>query len=130
MKIYFAGAIRAGRADSEIYLEMIKILGQKHTVLTEHVGDNKTASAGASDYIYKRDVSWIRECDLVVAEVSTPSLGVGYEIAFAEHLKKPIICLYRPQPDKRLSAMIGGNAYLKIHNYENIDDAREILTRI
>ncbi|MEI7962017.1 MAG: nucleoside 2-deoxyribosyltransferase [archaeon] len=44
-------------------------------------------------YIFDRDVAWIKEADLVVAEVSMPSVGVGYEIGFAESLGKKIICL-------------------------------------
>ena len=37
---------------------------------------------------------------VIVAEVTQPSLGVGYEIGRAYAMKKPILCLYRPQPEK------------------------------
>ena len=36
----------------------------------------------------------------IVAEVTQPSLGVGYEIGRAVDMKKPILCLYRPQEGK------------------------------
>lgn len=39
MKIYFAGSIRAGRADSQLYHKIVKLLQKYGTVLTEHVGD-------------------------------------------------------------------------------------------
>ena len=37
---------------------------------------------------------------VIVAEVTQPSLGVGYEIGRAYAMNKPILCLYRPQPEK------------------------------
>ena len=117
MKIYFAGSIRGGRDDKELYLEVINLLGKYGKVLTEHIGD-KTLSAMGEDgltdeYIYDRDMAWLNEADVVVAEVTTPSLDVGYEIGKMEG-KKPILCLYREQNGKRISAMIGGNKNVKI----------------
>ena len=58
-----------------------------------------------------------------MAEVSSPSLGVGYEIGYAEALGKPILCLYRRQEGRRLSAMIGGNRKLKIVEYDREEEA-------
>jgi hypothetical protein len=40
-------------------------------------------------------MSWLKEADVIVAEVSTPSLGVGYEIGKAEDMGKRILCLYK-----------------------------------
>ena len=56
--------------------------------------------------IFERDMAWIEESDVVVAEVTTPSLGVGYELGQAESMGKKIICLFRKVEGKRLSAMI------------------------
>ena len=36
----------------------------------------------------------------IVAEVTQPSLGVGYELGRAVAMGKRILCIYRPQPDK------------------------------
>lgn len=66
---------------------------------------------------------WIQEADVVVTEVSTPSLGVGYEIGKAENLDKQMLCLYRPQENKQLSAMISGNPNQTIAEYHNLEDA-------
>lgn len=132
MKIYFAGSIRGGRDDKELYLEIINLLGKYGKVLTEHVGD-KTLSALGEDgpddeYIYKRDMAWLNESDIIVAEVTTPSLGVGYEIGKAEE-KKPILCLYRTQDGKRISAMISGNKSLQVETYTSIQDIEAILEK-
>jgi nucleoside 2-deoxyribosyltransferase len=97
MKIYFAGSIRGGRDDQNIYFELIKILSQYGTVLTEHVGRADLTARGedalSDKYIYERDIEWIEECDFVVAEVTKVSLGVGYEIGYAESKAKKILCL-------------------------------------
>lgn len=129
MKIYFAASIRGGREDKELYLQIIKLLEKYGTVLTEHVGDNALTHRGDTgltvEYIYHRDMGWLNESDVVVAEVTTPSLGVGYELGKSEN-QKPIICLYRRQEEKRLSAMIGGNKNLRVETYKGLSDIENI----
>lgn len=127
-KVYFAGSIRAGRQDIGIYKEMIRLLKEDFVVLTEHIADIKLDSeqGRTEEYIYERDRAWLMECDFVVAEVSTPSLGVGYELAFAESLKKKVICLYRVDSEKQLSAMVAGNKYFKIFEYKDASIIKEI----
>ena len=123
MKIYFAGSIRGGRDDAGLYSEMIALLQKYGEVLTEHIGDKQLSIHGeghAAEYIFQRDVDWVREADVIVAEVTTPSLGVGYEIGLAEQLGKKIVCLYRPQLDRKLSAMILGNSKLTIVEYKEV----------
>ena len=125
-KIYFAGSIRGGRSDAHIYKELVVVLSKYGKVLTEHVGDTSPESGEigkTEQYIFERDVKWIAEADVLVAEVTVPSLGVGYEISTAEHLGKRILCLYRPQGGKLLSSMILGNRKLQVKSYENISAA-------
>lgn len=107
---------------------MINLLKDYGTVLTEHIGEPTLSSLGeaktATD-IYERDMSWLRQADVVVAEVSTPSLGVGYEIGTIEH-QKPVLCLYREQDGKKLSAMIAGNTSIRVDTYQTIQDVTKI----
>jgi nucleoside 2-deoxyribosyltransferase len=130
MKIYFAGSIRGGRDDKEFYAEIIKKLSVHGTVTTEHVGDQKLTSDGETHLsnhdIYTRDIAWLTGSDAVVAEVTTASLGVGFEIGLAEHLKKKTLCLYRAGENKKLSAVIAGNPRLVVKTYENIGDLDKI----
>ena len=127
MKIYFAGSIRGGRDDKELYLQLIQYISQYGQVLTEHIGEKNLTEFGETilqdDGIYTRDMAWLRKADVVIAEVSTPSLGVGYEISKAEDMNKKMLCLYRTEPNKRLSAMIGGNANMKIAHYTTLEEA-------
>ncbi|NOZ46350.1 MAG: nucleoside 2-deoxyribosyltransferase [Chlorobi bacterium] len=131
MKIYFAGSIRGGRNDKELYFKIIDYLRKYGQVLTEHIGDldlTETGEDGPNDeWIYKRDMTWLMEANVLIAEVSTPSLGVGYEIAYAEKFNKKILCLYHEQTDKRLSAMISGNYSLKVKKYKSIEDAKKYI---
>lgn len=132
MKIYFAGAIRGGRDDRDLYAQIIGELQKYGTVLTEHVGNAELTAHGEADRtdtdIYERDMEWIREADVIAAEVTTPSLGVGYELGQAEAMGKKIICLYREQDGKRLSAMVSGNAYPVVFTYKDFEDVVEILS--
>lgn len=128
--IYFAGSIRGGREDQELYAQLIAELTRFGQVLTEHVGNPNLAVNGEDQLtdrqIWKRDINWLNQSQSVVAEVTTVSLGVGYEIATAELLNKDVLCLYRPQPGRRLSAMIAGSPGLKVVEYTSLDDARQV----
>lgn len=133
MKFYFAGSIRGGREKALWYEELIMFLGGHGEVLTEHIGSRELSSYGEStgtdEDIYTRDVSWIDEADVVVADVSVTSLGVGYEIGYAEAKGKSIICLYQKEEGKRLSAMIAGNKKVILIEYKNGDEAKELLAK-
>ena len=131
MKIYFAGSIRAGREDWEIYQELIEKMGRFGEVLTEHVGDRDLPDSGENvlpdEEIFRRDMAWLEEANVVVAEVTTPSLGVGFEIGRAELLEKPVLCLHRQKEGRRLSAMIAGNPNLRVEDYERVDQAVDLI---
>lgn len=92
MKLYFAGSIRGGRDDHALYLEIIERLREYGEVLTEHVGlaDLSAEGEGGEDCaIHDRDLQWLKDADCLVAEVTTPSLGVGYEIGKATEWGSP-----------------------------------------
>ncbi len=129
MKIYFAGSIRGGREDKKLYLDIIELLRDYGEVLTEHIGDQALSELGddgpTDEYIYERDMKFLNQSNVVVAEVTQPSLGVGYELAFAEKMNLPVICLYRPREGKRLSAMITGNPYFKVKEYSGLEELKE-----
>ena len=129
MKIYFAGAIRGGREDAQLYENIIAYLKGKNQVLTEHVGSTDLSGKGETcrkdEEIYNRDMGWLKSADIMIAEVTTPSLGVGYELGIAEKLNIPILCLFRPIEGKRLSAMVSGNAIFHCKEYGSFEDAKK-----
>lgn len=130
MKIYFSGSIRGGRKNYSIYAQLIEILKPYGDVLTHHVGDSNVEKIDehlTEKDIHDRDLEWLCEADVVIAEVSTPSLGVGYEIGRAVEMGKPILCLYNNHADFELSAMINGCTKLQVIIY---DDLPETFTEI
>ena len=132
-KVYFAGSIRGGRQDEQLYRRIISHIKETDTVLTEHVGDlslNRLEGVDNRDVrIYVQDTNWLRECDLVIAECTRPSLGVGYELAFAEKLGKPCYVFYRHSVSE-LSAMIKGDDYFQVYSYETFEEIKNYLDEI
>jgi nucleoside 2-deoxyribosyltransferase len=125
MTIYFAGSIRGGRDDQRIYAEIIRVLRDFGTVVTELVGDANITLGGenAPDReIHDRDLNWLRDADVIVAEVTAPSLGVGYELGRAVEWGKRIICLYRPSAGRKLSGMIAGCEAITVVEYSEPSD--------
>jgi len=113
MKIYFACSITGGRNDESVYQAIVStLLDGGHEVPTAHLSSHevmKLEEVVDPREVYKRDVGWINECDALIAEVSTPSHGVGYEIAYALGLSKPVLVCYRR--GARVSKMITGNPH-------------------
>ena len=133
MKIYFAGSIRGGRGDSSLYLQIIEYLKNFGEVLTEHVGDNLITSCGESTLddtaIHDRDMDWLIEANIIIAEVTNPSLGVGYEIGRAIQYNKKIMCLYRELENTKLSAMISGSDKVINIKYNNFEDLKLLIDK-
>lgn len=131
MKIYFCGSIRGGRHLAATYSRMISLLQTYGEVLTEHLGSDEEIENKdrilSDRTIHDRDMQWIVEADLLVAEVTVPSLGVGYEIGRAIEMKKPVLCLFQENADYYLSAMISGSEGVSVCYYTNLDEVKEAL---
>ncbi len=130
MKIYFAGSIRGGRQDAALYRQIIELLKEHGQVLTEHVGEDEVEQVErrlSDEEIYTRDMGWLEEADVLIAEVTVPSHGVGYEIARAEFLDKPILCLHRSARAQRLSALIAGNPNVVCEGYQRVGQLSRVL---
>lgn len=128
-KIYFAGSIRGGRDKAADYHKIASFLKQYSIILDEHVANpNLTPADEPADTreIYQRDIDWIKECDILFAEVSNPSLGVGYELGYAEALHKKIICMY--EDSVNLSAMVSGNPNFILVPYASIEELLDKIT--
>ena len=113
MNIYFACSITGGREFESVYQEFTdSLLSDGHEVPTAHLaGSNVMALERVIEphEVYDRDVAWIRACDALIAEVSVPSHGVGYEIGYALEQGKTVLCL--AQADRMVSKMITGNSH-------------------
>jgi nucleoside 2-deoxyribosyltransferase len=127
MNIYFACSITGGRDFERIYQDLtLVLLASGHIIPTAHLAESNVMAVETEispREVFDRDMDWIRGCDVLIAEVSIPSHGVGYEIGFALGEGKPVLCLY--QEDRKVSKMITGNSHpnLEIKSYRSIEDA-------
>ena len=127
MNIYFACSITGGREFEPVYQAIVAALeADGHEIPTSHLASSevvyleKVASPGE---VYARDVAWIQAADVLVAEISVPSHGVGYEIGYALGLGKPVLACHRT--DRAVSKMICGNPapLLTLKAYETTEEA-------
>ncbi len=131
MNLYFSCSLTGGRKDEAIYRAIVDhLLSQRHDVPTAHLADPevmKREKVVEPTEVYQRDVAWIQACDAVIAEVSTPSHGVGYEIAYALNLGKPVLCCYHH--GAKVSKMIVGNDSpgLVVRPYQDVDEALAVV---
>jgi nucleoside 2-deoxyribosyltransferase len=133
LKIYFAGAISAGRERQPLYAQMVKFIESLEAeVLSAHVarldvleGENQLPA----EAIFQRDVAFIENCHALIAEVSTPSLGVGYEIATALSSRRPTLCLC--EHGIFLTRMLTGNPHphLQIRFYRDRNEWQAAIVR-
>jgi len=127
MNIYFACSITGGREFESIYQQLVAaLLADGHEIPTSHLAQSEVMEQErviSPREVYERDVNWIRGCDLLIAEVSVPSHGVGYEIGYALMLEKPVFCLHNA--GKKVSKMITGNPNprLSVVSYHEVEDA-------
>ena len=128
MKIYFAGSIRGGRAHADWYPIILFHLRTHGEVFTEHVAEPAQLNVDhkrPETEIYTRDLGWLEASDILVADVSVASLGVGYEIGWAEAHHKHILCLCHADMFSSLSAMIRGNRALTVRVYHTKDEIEQ-----
>lgn len=127
MNVYFACSITGGREFEAVYQEIVAALtADGHEIPTSHLAQSDVMENErrlTPQNVYERDTNWIKDCDALIAEVSVPSHGVGYEIGFALNLGKPVLCLY--QRDCKVSKMISGNPTpsLRIRKYGDVKEA-------
>jgi len=131
MNIYFACSITGGRAYQPVYQAIVRALLEAGVeVPTAHLAEASVLSqekvVSPAD-VYARDVTWMRAADALIAEVSVPSHGVGYEVGFALGLGKPVLCLY--EQGRAVSKMITGNPdpHLRVRSYSDVEQAVRIV---
>lgn len=122
MNIYCAGPIKGDTLFQDYYRDIISFINSLGHIGFTELNDNFKSKKKLSDkQIFTRDIGWIKKSKLMIAEVSGPSLGVGFEISFALYtVKIPVLALYNSEATK-ISAMItGGNSkLLTVKEYSN-----------
>lgn len=131
MEIYFGCSITGGRNQEREYQQIVKYLIEAgHQVPTAHLSRPDVMELELvvdPVQVYNRDIQWIDNCQVMVAEVSTPSHGVGYEICYALMNHKPVLCLHKT--GIRVSKMITGNKnpLLRVMEYKSTEHLPALL---
>ena len=86
MKIYFGFTVAGDRSTLETARSMVRCLEDLgHEVLTRHLVSDDARAADrllGPQAVYERDMAWLEECDLFIAEVSGSSFGLGFEAGY------------------------------------------------
>ena len=77
--------------------------------------------------IHDRDYRWLTEADVVIAEITNPSLGVGAEIADAVHLGIPVLAVYKKEFENQISAYISGKTGVVCRAYADYEELKAII---
>ena len=110
-KIYFAAPMLGDRRGLDLAREILEGLKNRgHSILTEHVVEEvlDLERGMTPEEIFERDISLMDEADVLVAEVSYPSLGVGFEIAYMLLREKPVLAFAVSERIEKVSALIRG----------------------
>lgn len=130
MIIYCAGPIKGNTTYQDNYIEIVRIVESLgHTALSEMNNKFSSSFPLTPKQVYTRDMKWIDGSKIMIAEISGPSLGVGFEISYALFVKQmPVLAVYHYQATQ-ISSMITGcnNTKLSIKKYSDIDDLTAII---
>ncbi|RLE92597.1 MAG: hypothetical protein DRN04_09765 [Thermoprotei archaeon] len=127
LKVYFAAPMLGDRSnleDNKKIASVLKAMGCE--ILTEWVLEEiLDIERGASPKeIFERDLEMLDKCDVLIADVSYPSLGVGFEIAYALLKGKKVIAYCREDRLDKTSALIRGITWSNfiLIAYRNVDE--------
>jgi hypothetical protein len=137
MKIYFGFTVAGDRSSLTAARRIVRLLEDGgHHVLTRHLVDDDAREADrriGPRGVYSRDLAWLHECDIFIAEVSGSSFGLGFEAGYLlGATEKMVVLLYRADAESRISLMITGNTHPRctLVPYSSIDQAESILGRL
>jgi nucleoside 2-deoxyribosyltransferase len=137
MKVYLACTVRGDRAAVAALREVATLLERDgHTVLTRHLlaDDVENAEGMLTERdVFDRDMQWLASADLVVADASGSSYGVGFEVGYtlgrAGRSRQRVLLLYDAARREKISRLVLGNAHPACTTcpYENVDDLVRIV---
>lgn len=135
-KVYFACSISGGRDHAHVYEDIVKYIKASGGQVLSKIFADKTMQSHlgptphlSTQEIWERDTNWAENADVVIAEVTQTSLGVGYEIGKAELAGKPILALFYEDSGKRLSPMIDGNPNVTVVRYRKISETESVIKK-
>ena len=131
MNIYLACTVRGDRsavAIARALADAVECMG--HTILTRHLlADDPNADEGrlTERAVYERDISWLEGCNVLIAEASGSSYGVGFEVGYvlgrSADTGQRVLLLYDAARRSTVSRLIAGNTHPACTTYPYRDAA-------
>ena len=127
MKVYFATSIRGSGSDLDLAREVIHHLEERgYEVINGEIYSSDSPDENADDsFVFERDIGMLDKADVLIADVTYPSLGVGYEICEALRRGKRVIAFYKR--GTRVSKLILGNPDVELVEFSS---SRELLNAL
>ena len=140
MRVYLACTVRGDRAGLSAARAIADRLQRHgHEVVNTHLlADDADAAESqlTEEEVYRRDIERLSTCDVLVAEASGSSYGVGFEVGYilgrARHTGQQIIILYDVERRNLVSRMITGNCdavCCTTFGYRSIEEATAFIDR-
>jgi 2'-deoxynucleoside 5'-phosphate N-hydrolase len=136
MRIYFGFTVAGRRSSVEAAKRILAVLqAMGHEVLTSHLVEEDAWEADRRmppQKIFARDMKWLAECDLFVAEVSGSSFGVGFETGYLlGGTTKRTILLYQRELEPTISLLITGNTLPNcvVVPYSRVEELEDLVRR-
>jgi 2'-deoxynucleoside 5'-phosphate N-hydrolase len=135
MKIYFGFTVAGDRSSIDTARKVVRQLEEMgHEVLTRHLVSDNAWEADRSvrpQEVYRRDMAWLGQCELFIAEVSGSSFGLGFETGYLlGATSKKVVLLYRRDVEQRISLLITGNTHpnCTLMPYANVEEIMRFVT--
>jgi 2'-deoxynucleoside 5'-phosphate N-hydrolase len=132
MKIYFGFTVAGDRSSVVAATKLVELLEELgHDVLTRHLIREDAWQADRSispQEVYRRDMAWLQQCDLFVAEVSGSSFGLGFETGYLlGATDKKVVLFYRRAVETKISLLITGITHpnCKLVPYSDLEEVED-----
>jgi nucleoside 2-deoxyribosyltransferase len=137
MNVYLACTVRGDRGGvsaGRVICDRLQRDG--HQVLTSHLLDDNVDAAESllsEEAVFRRDLDWLSECDVLVAEASGSSFGVGFEVGYvlarAHETGQQVVLLYDRTRRELISRLVVGNIHpaCTTFGYGSLDELRAFL---
>ena len=135
MKIYFGFTVAGDRSGLDTARRVVRLLEELgHEVLTRHLVDDNAWEADrriSAQNVYRRDMAWLEQCELFIAEVCGSSFGLGFETGYLlGATNKRVILLYRRELEGKVSLLISGNSHANctLMPYATVEEVENFIT--
>jgi len=120
-KIYIGCSLTHAPDDFKVAIEDLKNKLRKSYEILDFVG----LAAGTPEEVFEWDTNCVRTCDLFVADVTHPAIGVGYELGVALEMGKPVLAV--AHKDAKVTRLVLGvtSKNFSLYRYGSVEEVEK-----